>query len=109
MMKMNWKRGKTAGKVVVTLVVDEDDFFRVRVTRLNEAQAISQKLRVLADMAQTVEQNSPMPTQVFPSNMRIDAAGISDAGMTSKKMREYVDNIEGMSDDENELETQKSY
>jgi len=93
MMKMNWKREEAAGKVVVTLVVEENDFFRVRLTRLNEAQAISQKLRALADMAQTVERNSPMQTHVFPSGVKIDEVTISDVIMTTEKMYERISNI----------------
>lgn len=54
MMTMNWVRDAKTAKVIVTLEIDEEDFFRVRLTGL-DTTSLAKKLEAFAAMAKDIE------------------------------------------------------
>lgn len=54
MMKMSWKHRKATKKIIITLVIDEADFFIARL-RLKKSHTVAEKLGILVDMAQVIE------------------------------------------------------
>lgn len=59
MMTMSWKRDRNAAKVIVTLEIDDEDFFRIRLTGLN-TNSLSKKLGAFASMAKDIELQGKM-------------------------------------------------
>jgi len=80
MMKMNWKHRKGTKKIVITLIIEEADFFIARFTRLKKSQSISEKLKILMDMAHFAELSRELNV-------------CQDKIITTEKMRERVNNI----------------
>ena len=63
MMTMSWKRDRNTAKVIVTLEIDDEDFFRIRLTGLN-TNSLSKKLGAFASMAKDIELQEKM--EPFP-------------------------------------------